>query len=174
MNLNPPLLKSHYKNASFRREGSFYTATSKAFQGPPRQGERHHYTPLIPHKDLKFNSRRSWARGSVCSKSHFLVRAHALSQTRAQSGHWLRPCQLLNGKLAGANEAKAASQPESPTLGMSLVKLPFHKRTVVPSEPSQKFFDTQKWDHKKQLVKIIFHCTGVYVRCWKHVLNERF
>jgi hypothetical protein len=67
----------------------------------------------------------------------------------AQSGHWLRPCQLFDGKLAGASKAKAASQPKSPKLGMCLVRLPFHKVTAVLLEPSWWFLDTQKWNRKK-------------------------
>jgi hypothetical protein len=68
----------------------------------------------------------------------------APSQKRAQSGHWLRPHQLLDGKIVGANNEKAASQPASPMLGMSLVRLPFCEGTAIPLEPSQKFLDKQK------------------------------
>ncbi len=42
--------------------------------------------------------------------------AWAQSQKWAQSGCWLRPHQPLDGKLAGANKAKAASQPASQRL----------------------------------------------------------
>ncbi len=72
------------------------------------------------------------------------VRAQAPSQKRAQSGCQHSPHQLLDGKLPGANKAKAASQPESPMLGMSLVRLPFYKGTAIPLEPSRRVFDTQK------------------------------
>ncbi len=41
------------------------------------------------------------------------VPAQAQSQKQPQSGYWLRPHQLLDGKLAGTNKAKAASQPVS-------------------------------------------------------------
>ncbi len=68
----------------------------------------------------------------------------APSQKRAQSGCWLRPHQLLDGKLAGANKAKAASQPALPMLGMSLVRLTFCKGTAIPLDPSQKVLDMQK------------------------------
>ncbi len=100
--------------------------------------------------------------------------AQAPSQKRAQSSHSLRPHQLLDGKLAGTNNAKAASQPASPMLGMSLVRLPFCEGTAVPLEPSQKFLDKQKRDREKQLTKIKFHCTSIYVRRRKHVLNGHF
>ncbi len=51
---------------------------NQAFQGPPRPSQRHCYTPLIhgrkcPSRTPKYDSRRSWAREAVHSKSNFLV-----------------------------------------------------------------------------------------------------
>ncbi len=55
------------------------------------------------------------------------VRTQALIQKVAQSGCQHSPHQLVDGKLAGTNKAKAACQVESPMLGMSLVRLPLAK-----------------------------------------------
>ncbi len=50
------------------------------------------------------------------------------SQKGAESGCRHTPLQLIDGKLAGTNKAKAVSQVESPTLGTSLVtKLSYAK-----------------------------------------------
>jgi hypothetical protein len=78
-----------------------------------------------PSRTLKCDSRRSWAHEFKDSKSNLLVCAQALSQKGAQSDHWQRPNQLVDGKHACPNKAEAACQVESPTLGMSFPRLPF-------------------------------------------------
>jgi hypothetical protein len=67
-------------------------------------------------------------RKAVHFKSNFLV--HLLRVEAEESPVWSH--QLLDGKLAGTNKAKAASKSVSSTLGMSLARLPFCKGTVVP------------------------------------------
>ncbi len=80
----------------------------------------------------------------------------AQSQKRAQSGHWLRPHQLLDGKLAGASKAKAVSQPESPMLGMFLVRLPFAKEQPICQNLLRSFLTHKQRDRKNQLFFFFF------------------
>jgi hypothetical protein len=40
-------------------------------------------------------------------------------------------------------------------LGMSLVRLPFHEGTIVPSDPSQKFLDVQKFAKEQPFHRIL-------------------
>jgi hypothetical protein len=99
----------------------------------------------MPHKDPKRRLEMElgpevFTLQELCPGMHTQVP----SQKRAESGCKLRPCQLLDSKLAGANKAKVMSQPASLMLGMSPVRLPFCEGKTFPSEPSQKFLDKQK------------------------------
>ncbi len=68
----------------------------------------------MPHKDTKvLLTAESGLQGCTLQEQYPGAPAQAQSQKQAQSGHWLRPHQLLNGKLAGSDQTKAASQPAS-------------------------------------------------------------
>jgi hypothetical protein len=83
----------------------------------------------MPHKDLEVQLVEKLGPHVCIIQEQFPgVRAQALSQ---MSVHWHSPCQRVDGKLAGANKAKAASQPDSPMLGMSLTRLSFCKGTAA-------------------------------------------
>jgi hypothetical protein len=129
----------------------------------------------MPHKDPEWRHEME-LDPQVCTLQELCPGTHAQvpSQKRAEPGCKLRPCQLLDSKLAGANKAKAMSQPASLMLGMSPVRLPFCEGKTVPSEPSQKFLNKQKMDRKKQLGNIKFWCTSIYKHRGMHVLKCRF
>jgi hypothetical protein len=67
--------------------------------------------------------------------------AQAPSQMGAQSGRQHSPTQLVDGKLAGANKAKAASQVESPMPGMSLLRLPFATESLFHQILIRRYLD---------------------------------
>ncbi len=134
-----------------------------------------HWWWEMPHKDPKVQLAAELGPQNCTLQEQFPgVPTQAQSQKRAQSGCWLRPRQLLNGKLACANNPKAASQPEFPMLGMSLVRLPFVKEQPFCWNLIRSFLTCKKRDCKKQLAKIKFCCMSIYKHCWKHVLNGRF
>jgi hypothetical protein len=65
-----------------------------------------------------------------------------MSQKQAQSGRCGHISCLM---VASLREQSKNSKPTSiPTIGMSLVKIPFCGGTSVPSEASQRFLDSQR------------------------------
>jgi hypothetical protein len=73
-----------------------------------------HWQWEMPHKDPEVQLMAELSP-RVCMLQERIpgARAQVPSHKLAQSSCWHSPRQLLNGKLAGANKAKAASQPES-------------------------------------------------------------
>jgi hypothetical protein len=107
--------------------------------------------------------------------------AQAPSQWGAQSGHQQRPRQLDNVELDSSSKAEAAcqvrtsSKPTSiPMLGMSLPRLPFSWEQLFCRGISKIFVTNKKWDRKKQLAKINFVLSDVYVHHWEHAFNGCF
>jgi hypothetical protein len=75
------------------------------------------------------------------------------------------PHQLVNDGLASPNKAEAAHLVKASSKPISLA---FLVGTAVPPRRLKIFWGTSgKWDRKKQLAKIKFCCTNVYVRHWK-------
>jgi hypothetical protein len=82
----------------------------------------------MPHKDPKVQLMAKLGLQDCTPQEQSPgVGLQVLSQNGAQSGSWHSPHQLVVGKLAGTNKAKAACQRESPMPGMSLARLLFVK-----------------------------------------------
>ncbi len=98
-----------------------------------------HQRQEMPHKDPKAQLAAELALRCHTLQEQFPgALTWVQSQKQAQSGCWLWPHQPLDGKLAGANKAKAASQPASQTLMCLSCKTPFCIGTDIPLECSQK------------------------------------
>ncbi len=67
-----------------------------------------------PHKDPEVLLTAEFGpRGCTLQEQFTGAPTWVQSQAQTQSGSWLRPRQLLDGKLACTNKVKAASQPVS-------------------------------------------------------------
>ncbi len=87
--------------------------------------------------------------------------ARVPSQQGAQSDRWQRPRQLVNIGLDSSNKTEAACLIKASSKPTSLA---FLVGTAVPPRCAQIFLGTSgKWNCAKELAKIKFCCTGVYV-----------
>ncbi len=97
-----------------------------------------------PTRTPKRDSRRSWHCGAVDSKSNFLACPHeqwAGSKPSLVISFSHISCSMVASLCSQSKSSKPTS---IPTLGASLVRLPFCVGTAVPSESSLKLLDSRK------------------------------
>jgi hypothetical protein len=145
--------------------------------------------PIIDGKQffsrtMKCYLRQSWAHDSEDSKNNPLVRAHERQADREASlifgrGHinWLMVGLLAltrQKQLAKTRQATSQPAPASQRWVCLFQDCLFRRNSRSVKTFSEFIVTSKKWDREKQLVKIKFCCTSVYVYRRKRVLNGRF
>ncbi len=101
------------------------------------------------------------------------VPALAMSRKQAQSSHWLWPHQLLKvSYLALTKQKQQANQRlDARYVSCKTTVLRRHIRSVGSFSKVSRL---AKIGATRKTCEIKFCCTKVYIRHWKHVLNECF
>jgi hypothetical protein len=97
-----------------------------------------------------------------------------MSRKQAQSGVLALATSAAQWQLAGLTKQKqqANQHPNARYVSCKTTILRRNRPSIGNfSEVSQM---AKNWDREKQLAKIKFCCTSIYIRSQKHVLNGRF